>query len=72
MSTTDLNAWLGKSQTVVDRMDPGHAACIAATLSESPYYAQWRGEFLAPKPRVDDFVESMLAFQNSRANRHNK
>lgn len=35
MSTTDLNSWLGKSQTVVDRMDPGHAACIAATLGES-------------------------------------
>ncbi len=32
MSTTDLSAWLGKSQTVVDRMDPGHAARIAVTL----------------------------------------
>ncbi len=32
MSTTDLSAWLGKSQTITDRMDPGHAACIAATL----------------------------------------
>ena len=32
MSTTDLSAWLGKSQTVVDRLDPGHAACIAVTL----------------------------------------
>lgn len=32
MSSTDLNAWLGKTQTVIDRMDPGHAACIAATL----------------------------------------
>ncbi len=35
MSTTDLSAWLGKSQTVVDRLDPNHAACIAATLGES-------------------------------------
>lgn len=34
MSTTDLSAWLGKSQTVVDRLDPNHAACIAATLGE--------------------------------------
>ena len=32
MSTTDLSAWLGKSQTVLDRMDPGHAARIAVTL----------------------------------------
>ena len=32
MSTSDLSAWLGKSQTVVDRMDPGHAARIAVTL----------------------------------------
>lgn len=35
MSTTDLNAWLGKAQTVVDRLDPNHAACIAATLGET-------------------------------------
>ena len=35
MSTTDLSAWLGKSQTVVDRLDPNHAACIAVTLGES-------------------------------------
>jgi len=34
MSTTDLSAWLGKSQTVVDRLDPNHAACIAVTLGE--------------------------------------
>ncbi len=34
MSTTDLSAWLGKAQTVVDRLDPNHAACIAATLGE--------------------------------------
>jgi len=34
MSATDLSAWLGKSQTVVDRLDPNHAACIAATLGE--------------------------------------
>ena len=32
MSTTDLSAWLGKSQTVVDRMDPGHVARVAVTL----------------------------------------
>jgi itaconyl-CoA hydratase/mesaconyl-C4 CoA hydratase len=32
MSSTDLSAWLGKQQTVVDRMDPGHAARIAVTL----------------------------------------
>ena len=32
MSTTDLSAWLGKTQTVVDRIDPGHAARIAVTL----------------------------------------
>ncbi len=35
MSTTDLSAWLGKSQTVVDRLDPNHAACIAVTLGEA-------------------------------------
>ena len=35
MSTTDLSAWLGKSQTVIDRMDPGHAARIAVTLGRS-------------------------------------
>jgi itaconyl-CoA hydratase/mesaconyl-C4 CoA hydratase len=34
MSTTNLNAWLGKTQTVVDRLDPNHAACIAVTLGE--------------------------------------
>ena len=34
MSTTDLSAWLGKSQTITDRMDPSHAAGIAATLGE--------------------------------------
>lgn len=34
MSTTDLSAWLGKTQTVVDRLDPNHAACIAVTLGE--------------------------------------
>ena len=32
MSKVDLNGWLGKSQTVVDRLDPGHAAQIAVTL----------------------------------------
>lgn len=35
MSSTDLSAWLGKQQTVVDRMDPGHAARIAVTLGDS-------------------------------------
>ena len=35
MSTTDLSAWLGKSQSVIDRMDPGHAARIAVTLGRS-------------------------------------
>ena len=41
MSTTDLSAWLGKSQTVVDRLDPNHAACIAATLGEpAPFLGQ--------------------------------
>jgi len=34
MSSTDLSAWLGKQQTVVDRMDPGHAARIAVTLGD--------------------------------------
>ena len=34
MSGTDLSAWLGKQQTVVDRMDPGHAARIAVTLGD--------------------------------------
>lgn len=34
MSTSDLSAWLGKTQTVLDRLDPNHAACIAATLGE--------------------------------------
>lgn len=34
MSSTDLSAWLGKSQTVTDRLDPNHAACIAVTLGE--------------------------------------
>ena len=34
MSSTDLSAWLGKQQTVVDRMDPSHAARIAVTLGD--------------------------------------
>ena len=34
MSTTNLSAWLGKTQTVTDRLDPSHAACIAVTLGE--------------------------------------
>ena len=34
MSSTDLSAWLGKQQTVVDRMDPGHVARIAVTLGD--------------------------------------
>ena len=33
--STDLTAWLGKSRTVPDRMDPGHAACVAATLGDT-------------------------------------
>lgn len=34
MSGIDLSAWLGKQQTVADRMDPGHAARIAVTLGD--------------------------------------
>ena len=32
--STDLTAWIGKSRVVPDRMDPGHAACVAATLGD--------------------------------------
>ena len=34
MPTTNLSAGLGKTQTVTDRLDPSHAACIAVTLGE--------------------------------------
>jgi itaconyl-CoA hydratase / mesaconyl-C4 CoA hydratase len=35
MSEVSLDDWVGKSQTVVDALDVGHAACLAATLGES-------------------------------------
>lgn len=35
MSDVSLDDWVGKSQTVVDALDVGHAACLAATLGES-------------------------------------
>ena len=33
--STDLTGWIGKSRRVPDRMDPGHAACVAATLGDA-------------------------------------
>ena len=33
--STDLTTWIGKSRIVPDRMDPGHAACVAATLGDT-------------------------------------
>lgn len=33
--STDLTDWIGKSRCVTDRMDPGHAACVAATLGDA-------------------------------------
>ncbi len=35
MTTADLSAWIGRSQTIEDSMDVGHAARVAATLGGS-------------------------------------
>ena len=35
MTTADLSAWIGRSQTIEDAMDVGHAARVAATLGGS-------------------------------------
>jgi itaconyl-CoA hydratase/mesaconyl-C4 CoA hydratase len=56
MSTTDLSAWLGKTQTVVDRMDPGHAARIAVTLG-LPIPSL--GEIIAPLWHWAFFLETV-------------
>jgi len=56
MSTTDLSAWLGRSQTVVDRLDPNHAACIAVTLGEPKPEP---GETLAPLWHWAYFLETV-------------
>lgn len=56
MSTTDLSAWLGKSQTVVDRLDPNHAACIAATLGEP---APLSGQAIPPLWHWAYFLETV-------------
>lgn len=51
MLTTDLSAWLDKTQTVTDSLDPNHAARIAATLGEpapglgQPLPALWHWAF---------------------------
>ena len=35
MTTSDLSAWVGRSKTVSDRLDPNHAASIAVTLGQA-------------------------------------
>lgn len=54
--TTDLSGWIGKSRTVTDRMDPGHAACVAATLGDA---APAHGDALPPLWHWAFFLETV-------------
>jgi itaconyl-CoA hydratase/mesaconyl-C4 CoA hydratase len=56
MATADLSDWLGRSQTVVDRLDPNHAACIAATLGQA---APSQGQALVPLWHWAYFLETV-------------
>ena len=63
MTTSDLSAWVGRSKTVSDRLDPTHAASIAVTLGQPKPEA---GSELAPLWHWAYFLETVPLAETGR------